>query len=122
MIEQQRKTTNAGILLLRFLGAHILCTALGIGLSLLMLPLWTALVYRVSGREVVETPAWAWYLLVITPFYLAIASLTILVVYTIWTGGGETMKRWRNVLRVTAWLHGIILLLINLFVGGRALP
>lgn len=114
--------TNAGILFLRFLAAHLLALAVGMGLSLLTLPLWTRLVYWASGREMTRTVVWEWYLLVLAPFYVVISSLAILLIYTIWTGGSERIKSWQRVLWVTVGIHLPLLVLINAFVGGRSLP
>jgi hypothetical protein len=113
---------NAGLLFLRFLGAHILSLIAGLALSLLTLPLWTALLYRLSGRETVAQATWQWYILTLAPFYVVITTLIVLVIYPMWTGASEKMKRWRRVLVVTLWVHIFILLGVNLILGGRALP
>jgi len=124
MSERSRTTTpvNAGILLLRFLGAHSLSLILGIALSLLTLPLWTGLLYRISGNDPAAQVSWTWYLLTLAPFYLVLSTLTLLVVYPMWTGASEKMKSWRRVLRVTVWIHLFLLLFINLILGSRAIP
>jgi hypothetical protein len=122
--ERSRITTpvNAGILFLRFLGAHGLSLIIGVALSLLSLPLWAGLLYRVTGKDPSAQVSWAWYLLTVAPFYLVISTLTLLVVYVMWTGASDKMKSWRRVLRVTAWIHIFLLVGINLIVGGRVIP
>ena len=124
MSERSRTTApvNAGILFLRFLGAHSLSLMLGIALSLLTLPLWTGLLYRISGNDPTAQVSWTWYLLTLAPFYLVLSTLTLLVVYPIWTGASAKMKSWRRVLRVTVWIHLFYLLFINLILGSRAIP
>ncbi len=113
--------TNAGILFLRFLGAHILILLLGTAVSMLTQPLWTWLLYRISGREATSI-AWTWYLFTLAPFYLVLSTLTILVTYMMMTGASEKVKSWQRVLRITMWIHLFILLSINLLLGGRMIP
>jgi len=122
--ERSRTTTpvHAGILFLRFLGAHSLSLLLGLALSLLTLPLWTGLLYRLRGNDPAAPVSWTWYLLTLAPFYLVLSTLTLLVVYPMWTAASEKMKSWRVVLRVTLWIHFFYLLSINLMLGSRAIP
>ena len=116
------KHTNAGILFLRYLGAHLLCLLLGTAISILTQPLWTWFLYRVSGREPDATIPWVWYLFTLAPFYLVLSTLTILVTYAMMTAASEKTKSWRRVLRITMWIHLFFLLFINLLLGGRMLP
>ncbi len=114
--------TNAGILLLRFLGAHSLSLLVGIAISMLTQPLWTWLLYRILGREPSAPISWVWYLFTLAPFYLVLSTLTVLVTYTMLTGASEKVKSWRRVVRITLWIHLFILLSINLILGGRMIP
>ncbi len=111
---------NAFVLLLRFGASHLLCLAGGLLLSLVSLPLWTWPLYWLTEKE--GTPSWGWYLLTLAPFYGAITTLVILVLYPMWTGTSDKSKRWRPILRVTFWVHLFFLLFINLIVGSRFIP
>jgi hypothetical protein len=113
---------NAGILLLRFLAAHLLSLAGGLLLSLVTLPLWTGLLYLITGKEQGEPLSWLWYLLTLAPFYVALSTLTILVLYPMWTGASDRSKSWRRIITVTVWVHVGFLLFINLIVGSRFIP
>jgi hypothetical protein len=113
---------NAGILFLRLLSAHLLCLVAGLVLSLLTLPLWARLLYLVTGRDHTAGVSWLWYLLTLAPFYLAISTLTIFVLYPIWISAGDGSKNWQRVLTITAWIHLVLLLFINLIVGSRFIP
>jgi hypothetical protein len=124
-VSERARTTihvNAGILFLRFLAAHSLSLLVGVALSLLTLPLWTRILYRITDKDPAAQVSWAWYLLTLAPFYLAISTLTLLVVYVMWTGASAKMKSWRRVLRVTVWIHLFLLLFVNMILGGRAMP
>jgi hypothetical protein len=114
--------TNVGILLLRFLGAHSLSMLLGIAASILTQPLWTWLLYRISGREATAAISWTWYLFTLAPFYVVLSTLTLLVTYVMMTGASEKAKSWQRVLRITLWIHLFILLSVNLILGGRMIP
>lgn len=124
MTERIRATThtNAGILSLRFLAAHLLCLFGGVAISMLTQPLWSWLLYRINGREQAGAIPWAWYLFVLAPFYAVLSTLTVLVTYTLMTGATEKVKSWQRVLRITFWIHIVILLFINFILGGRMLP
>jgi hypothetical protein len=113
---------NAGILFLRFFAAHLLSLAGGLVLSLLTLPLWTWYLYWITGSERAGSPSWIWYLLTLAPFYLVLSTLTISVLYPMWTGASDRAKRWRPILKVVIWVHVGLLLFINLIVGSRFIP
>jgi hypothetical protein len=113
---------NALILFLRFLAAHLLSLAGGLLLSLVTLPLWTGLLYLVTGKEQHGPLSWIWYLLTLAPFYVALSTLTILVLYPMWTGASDRSKSWRRIITVTVWVHVGFLLFINLIVGNRFIP
>jgi hypothetical protein len=113
---------NALLLFLRFLAAHLLSLAGGLLLSLVTLPLWTGLLYLITGKEQGEPLSWLWYLLTLAPFYVALSTLTILVLYPMWTGASDRSKSWRRIITVTVWVHVGFLLFINLIVGSRFIP
>lgn len=115
------RSVSVGILFLYFLSAHVLSLGASLALSLLTLPLWTDFLYRVSGRESIAQVSWAWYLLTLAPFYLVLTTLTILVIYVMWTGASDRLRTWRRVMGVTLWVHLFFLLFLNLILGGRAL-
>lgn len=111
---------NAFILFVRFVAAHLLWLATGLLLSLLTLPLWTWPLYWLTAKT--GQASWGWYLLTLAPFYVAVSTLIILVLYPMWTGASDRSKRWKRILNVTAWIHLSLLILINLIVGSRFLP
>lgn len=113
---------NAFVLFLRFVAAHLLCLAIGLLGSLLSLPLWTWPLYWLTGKERGDGASWGWYLLTLAPFYVAVSTLLILVLYAMWTGASDKSKRWSRILTVIAWIHLSLLVLLNLIVGGRFLP
>jgi hypothetical protein len=113
---------NALILFLRFLAAHLLSLAGGLLLSLVTLPLWTGLLYLITGKEQGEPLSWLWYLLTLAPFYVVISTLTMLVLYPMWTGASDRSKSWRRIVTVIVWIHVVYLLLVNLIVGIRFIP
>ena len=122
MTNSATKHVNAAILFLRFFVLHAICLVSAILLSIVSLPLWTALLYRIVGKTSPGQVGWEWYLFVLSPFYIAISTFAILVVYIMWTGAGDRLKSWRTVGTVTACLHLLVLLFVNVIVGGRALP
>jgi MFS-type transporter involved in bile tolerance (Atg22 family) len=53
---------------------------------------------------------------------VALSTLTILVLYPMWTGASDRSKSWRRIITVTVWVHVGFLLFINLIVGSRFIP